>query len=60
MNLGASGGRIFGMLTMGTYNVMVTVTDFGDPPAQTSANYAITINNPPPQEIALPLRKGQR
>jgi hypothetical protein len=28
----------------GTYNVIVTVTDSGSPPAQTSADYAIAIN----------------
>jgi hypothetical protein len=35
----------------GTYNVVVTVSDSGDPSAQASATYAITINNPPPPSV---------
>jgi len=33
--------------SVGAYNVVITVADTGTPPAQTSANYSITINNPP-------------
>lgn len=35
----------------GTYNVILTVTDSGNPSVQTSANYTITINNPPPPVV---------
>jgi hypothetical protein len=33
--------------TAGSYNVSLTATDSGIPPAQTTANYSITIQNPP-------------
>ncbi|HYY72836.1 MAG TPA: kelch repeat-containing protein [Candidatus Bathyarchaeia archaeon] len=35
----------------GTYNVTLTATDSGNPSAQTSTNYTITINNPPPPVV---------
>ena len=35
----------------GTYQVVVTVTDSGTPPAQTSTTYPLTILNPPPPVI---------
>ena len=35
----------------GTYQVSVTVTDSGSPQAQTSANYTITVMNPPPPVV---------
>ena len=38
--------------SVGTYNVVVTVTDGGSPSAQAHAAYAITIVNPPPPVIA--------
>ncbi|HXY01566.1 MAG TPA: kelch repeat-containing protein, partial [Candidatus Limnocylindrales bacterium] len=45
-------GEISGTPTAaGTYQVSVTVTDSGSPQAQTSANYSITIANPPPPTV---------
>jgi hypothetical protein len=35
----------------GTYNVVVTSTDSGLPSVQTSTNYAITVNDPPPPTV---------
>jgi Galactose oxidase, central domain/Kelch motif len=35
----------------GTYQVIVTVNDSGTPPAITSANYTININDPPPPVV---------
>jgi hypothetical protein len=37
--------------TIGTYNVVVTVADSASPSAQTSKNYTISINPPPPLSI---------
>ena len=43
----------------GTYNVVITVTDSASPPNQFSANYTVTIVNPPPPSIfAFPSPKG--
>lgn len=43
---------IFGTPTQtGTYNVVLTVSDSGVPAVQTTANYAITINLPPPPTV---------
>jgi Galactose oxidase, central domain len=36
----------------GTYQVSVTVTDSGSPPAQTTMNYTIVIMNPPPPAVS--------
>jgi putative Ig domain-containing protein/galactose oxidase-like protein len=45
--------------TAGTYKVVITVTDSASPPNQVSANYTITIVNPPPPSIAtFPPPKG--
>jgi len=35
----------------GSYNVVVTSTDSGLPSVQTSANYTITVNDPPPPTV---------
>ena len=35
----------------GAYNVVLTVKDSGNPPVQTSTNYTITIDNPPPPAV---------
>ena len=54
-----SGWEICGTPTaVGTYSVVVTVTDSASPPNQVSANYSIVIKNPPPPVInvvALPV-----
>jgi hypothetical protein len=45
-------GCIYGIPTQpGTFNVVLTVTDSGLPAVQTSANYTITINLPPPPVV---------
>jgi Putative Ig domain/Galactose oxidase, central domain len=50
--LDIASGEISGTPTAaGTYQVSVTVTDTGSPPAQTSANYTITVMNPPPPVV---------
>jgi hypothetical protein len=49
-----SGARISGtppVGSAGTYQVVVTVTDSGAPPAQTSTTFPLTIANPPPPVI---------
>jgi hypothetical protein len=49
----SQGNRISGTPTAaGTYQVSVTVTDSGSPPAQTTMNYTIVIMNPPPPAIS--------
>ena len=46
-------GAIFGIpTTLGTYHVVVTVTDTGSPAAEARANYTITIAPPPPPTIS--------
>jgi len=43
---------IYGTSTqLGTFNVVLTVTDGGSPVAQTPTNYTITINLPPPPVV---------
>jgi hypothetical protein len=43
---------IYGTPTQtGTFNVVLTMTDSGLPSGQTTANYSITINNPPPPVV---------
>jgi len=43
---------IYGTPTQpGPYNVVLTVTDSGVPSVQTTANYTVTINDPPPPTV---------
>jgi len=48
-NCPRNGWEICGVpTTLGTYNVVITLSDSASPQNQASANYSITIRNPPP------------
>jgi hypothetical protein len=51
LSLSARGNLAGTPTATGSYQVTVTATDSGLPAAQTSANYTITINNPPPPVV---------
>jgi hypothetical protein len=51
LSLSARGNLAGTPTATGSYQVTVTATDSGLPVVQTSANYTITINNPPPPVV---------